>query len=568
MTDPEDVDVDSSVRIPLRDGVRLSAILYRPAREGHAPAPGICTMTPYVAQRHHSHGIYFAAEGYAFLAVDVRGRGDSAGEFHPRNEARDGYDVVEWLARHPRCNGQVAMWGASYLAFCQWRTAAERPPSLTTIVPAAAACYGVDVPMRNNVSIPYTVRWLALLSGRSLQDKLFGDHAFWSAKFRQWFESGTPFRQLDTLVGAPAPLFQEWASHPQQDDYWDIYNPTAQQYAELDVPILTITGAYDGNQAGALEHYRRHMHSASPAARARHFLIIGPWDHAGTSAPKAEFCGLKVGPDSILDLRQLHRDWYAWIMQSGPKPPFMRKNVAYYVSGAEEWRYADSLEAVTARSEPLYLQSFGNPTDVFASGSLAAEINEQMPQASYVYDPREIDHARLESTLDPDSLVDQTMIHARRGRQLIYHSAPLAEDREICGCFRLSAWLSIDQPDTDFVASVYEIGPAGESLLLSIDWMRARYRQSLQEQKLIDTREPLRYDFHRFTFVARRVRRGHRLRLVIGPFSSIHWEKNYNSGGVVADESLRDARPVTVKLFQSQPYASTLYVPHGAADVL
>jgi len=185
----------------------------------------------------------------------------------------------------------------------------------------------------------------------------------------------------------------------------------------------------------------------------------------------------------------------------------------------------------------------------------------------YPFDPHDVSHAALESTVDPENRAEQRMVHALVGRQLVYHSAPLTENTEISGFFGLSVWLAIDQPDTDFYASVYEICVDGSSILLATDLMRARYRESLREERLIRTAEPLRYDFRSFMFTARLIAKGHRLRLVVGPLNSIYWQKNYNSGGVVAEESITDARKVTVKLFHDQTYPSALHVPLGRDPV-
>src|SRR5690606_36222007 len=140
-------------------------------------------------------------------------------------------------------------------------------------------------------------------------------------------------RELDSWIGNPSAIFQEWLQHPHQDAYWDAHNPTADEYAKLRLPILTITGSHDVNQSGALTHYRAHMKNASPEARDAHYLVIGPWDHAGTRTPRAEFGGLTLGSASLVDLPKLHLDWYAWTMQQGAKPEFLQKNVAYYVMG-------------------------------------------------------------------------------------------------------------------------------------------------------------------------------------------------------------------------------------------
>ncbi len=140
---------------------------------------------------------------------------------------------------------------------------------------------------------------------------------------------------------------------------------------------------------------------------------------------------------------------------------------------------------------------------------------------------------------------------------------PFPRDTEVSGFFKLSAWISIDRPDTDFVATVYEVQDDGGSILLASQMLRARYRESPRMQRPVTTPKPLRYDFDHFTFVSQQIRRGSRLRLVIAPVNSIYFEKNYNTGGIVARESVRDARSVTVRLFHDRSHPSTLYVPLG-----
>jgi putative CocE/NonD family hydrolase len=312
------------------------------------------------------------------------------------------------------------------------------------------------------------------------------------------------------------------------------------------------------------------MANATPEARTRHYLVIGPWDHDGTRTPKTEFGGLKLGPHVLLNIEKLHLQWYAWAMQGGREPDFLKKHVAYYVMYTDRWRYADSLEAITADTRTLYLDSTANATDVLSSGTLVTHASTGHPDY-YVYDPHDLSSAELESTVDPDSLVDQRMIYALRGKELVYHSAPFARDTEISGFFELTTWVAIDQPDTDFVVNIYEIREDGTSLLLTSEQLRARYRESLRASKLILTKAPLRYDFAHFPFVSQEVKKGSRLRLVIQPLNSLYSEKNYNSGGTVSEETMRDAQAVTVTLFHDRAHPSALLVPLGrpvAADEL
>jgi putative CocE/NonD family hydrolase len=553
------------VKIPLRDGVKLNATLYRPLDQKE-PLPCVFTLTPYVSQNYHDRGMYFAAHGYVFATVDVRGRGNSEGEFTPLlQEAKDGHDVVEWFGTQPYCNGKVTMWGGSYAGYDQWATAKEFPAHLATIVPAASPMPGVDYPMRTNVFYPYDMQWLTFVSGKAGQDKIFGDSNFWSAQFRRWYEAHAPFSELDKWIGNPSPIFHAWIEHPSQDAYWDGYSPTAEQYAKLDLPILTITGHYDGDQPGAMAFYRAYMAHATEAGRDRHYLIIGPWDHPGTRTPQAEVAGLKFGDASLLDMNALHKSWYDWTMKSGARPEFLKDKVAFYVVGEEAWRYAPTLDAVTARAEPWYLDSVaGRANDVFAAGSLDKRKPSASKPDSYVYDPLDTSPAEWESIDVPNGLTDQRGLLNSSGKMLVYHTPPFAADTDIAGFFKLSAWISLDQKDTDFVAAIYEIKSDGSSVSLSDDLLRARYRKSFRDAELVKPGAVERYDFDHFTFQARRIAKGSRLRLVIAPINSQWSQKNYGSGGVVANESGKDARKVTVTLYHDAARPSALYIPLAA----
>jgi hypothetical protein len=558
------IDFQWGARIPMRDGVHLAATIYRPRRaEGRLPA--VFTLTPYTADSYHERAAYFARHGYVFALVDCRGRGNSEGRFEPfANEARDGHDVVEWLARQPWSNGKVAMWGGSYAGFDQWATAKEFPPHLATIVPAAAAHPAIDFPFDKNIFYPYDLRWLTFTSGLTANGDVFNDDAFWIEKFREHYLRHLPFKDLDTTVGNTATVFRKWLEHPTPDAYWSAMVPSPEQYRRIDIPILTITGHYDADQRGALEFYRRHMRHGSAAATGRHYLVAGPWDHAGTRTPKREVGGLTFGEASLVDLNGLHREWYDWTMKGGPRPGFLKKRVAYYVvgEGAEEWRHADRLDEGAGGRTSLYLFSTGEAGDVFRSGVLQerAPVGEAAADA-YTYDPLDVRPAELEREEVKDHLTDQRKVLNLYGNGLVYHGAPFPEAAEITGTFHLTAFIALDVPDTDFEASVYEVLADGTSVYLAGDLLRARHRESLERSNLVAPGAILRYDFDGFPFISRRVARGSRLRLVIRCPNSIHLQKNYNGGGVVAEESGKDARSARVTLYHDAERPSRLEVP-------
>ena len=565
---PADVDLAWGVKIPLRDGVRLNATVYRPAGQPGA-LPVVFTLTPYISDSYHPRAMYFARHGYVFALVDVRGRGNSEGTFEPMaNEGKDGHDVVEWLAKQPWSNGKVTMWGGSYAGYDQWSTLKEFPPHLATVVPAAAAHPGVDFPFQNNVFSSYVVQWMTFTSGVTGNGSLFGDGSFWRTKYTTLYRDGGAYRTLDRLVGNPLPFFQKWVDHPTPDAYWDAMVPDSADYARIALPILTITGHYDGDQAGAMEYYRRHMRWGSAEAKAKHYLIVGPWDHAGTRTPLADVGGLHFGPASVLDLNDLHRQWYDWTMKDGSKPTFLRDRVAYYVvgPGAERWRYAPDLASVTGSRRTLYLGSSGSAGDVFGSGRLtdhAPTANTAQAADRYAYDPLDLRPAALEQDPAGAYLLDQTGALNLFGNGLVYHTEPFAAATEVSGYVTLVAWMSLDVPDTDFLASLYEILPDGSSVLLSETMLRARYRQSPREERLIEPGAILPYTFDGFTFFSRMVSKGSRLRLLIRSPNSIQLEKNYNAGRVVAGETKADARTAHVVLYHDPAHPSRLELPIG-----
>ncbi len=558
------VDLLWGVKSPMRDGVKLDATVYCP-HEQKTPLPVIFTLTPYIADTYLERATYFAKNGYVFALVDVRGRGNSEGRFEPfANEGHDGYDVVEWLARQPWCDGKVTMWGGSYAGFDQWSTLKEFPPHLKTIVPAAAAHPAVDFPFFHNVFGSYIIQWLTFTSGDTPNNNLFGNAGFWTSKFTELYMRHRPFQELDRVTGNRSTYFQKWIAHATPDAYWNAMAPTPGDYKRINFPILTITGHYDGDQAGAMTYYRRHMEYGSPEAKAQHYLIIGPWDHAGTRTPKKEVGGLTFGEKSVLDLNHLHKEWYDWTMKSGPKPEFLKKRVAYYVpgEGAEDWKYADSLEAISSETRKLYLSSRnGQAIDVFHSGDLTATAPGNETPDKFVYDPLDTRPAALEQKEISNYITDQTDALNLFGEGAVFHSEPFPEPTEVTGYLKLVAWMAMNVPDTDLAASVYEIKSDGTSVQLSSDLMRARYRESLDEEKLVKSGEINRYEFTGFTFFSRRIAKGSRLRLVLGCPNTITLEKNYNSGGVVANESGKDARTAQVTLYHDSEHQSFLEIP-------
>jgi putative CocE/NonD family hydrolase len=278
---------------------------------------------------------------------------------------------------------------------------------------------------------------------------------------------------------------------------------------------------------------------------------------------------VKFGSGAVIDMNDLHRQWYDWTLKSGKQPDFLKKRVAYYVlapgnSGANgEWRYADTLEATFAGSRTFYFDSQnGDANGAFRSGSLTETAPKQGAD-QYTYDPLDTRRGEIEGTEDRSKteLLDQRYALSISNDGLVYHTAPFENETALIGCPEATLWLSLDVPDTDVTVDLYEIQSDGTSIALWSDVRRLRYRDSLREEKLVKPGEAVKCNFAPGLFVGRRIAKGSRLRLVVSSPNSPGFQKNYNSGGVVANETAKDAHTAHVRVLHDAEHGSALKLP-------
>jgi putative CocE/NonD family hydrolase len=551
----------TDVLIPLRDGVQLNARLYRPLGAA-APGPAVFSLTPYTSDDAHERGRFFAQHGYVYVNVNTRGRGGSGGGFWPlEQDGPDGYDIVAWIASQEWCDGRVAMRGGSYRGMVQWQTLKQGPEALATVVPTASVHPGWDYPNPGGIFLSYAARWLAFVNGAASQSSLFGDEDYWRGKYLEMYREYRPFADLDRLTGLPPRVFQRWIEHPYYDRFWQDMNPGPQDYARFDLPILTITGHFDGDQPGAMKYYSDHMRYGSQSGTAKHYLVLGPWSHAGTRDPAKELGGLTFGDNSVLDMEQLHLDWLNWVFKAGDRPEILQDRVAYYVMEANEWKYARSLEAVAPDTQTWYLTSReGEANDVFRSGTLSLERPTAAGTDSYAYDPLVTIEAYQELAALNSGYVGAGAAFAPYPK-LVYHSAPLEADLEVSGYAQVVAYIELNVPDTDMLAFLYEVRADGRTVYLGDSELRARHRLGVDRVVLAEPGDIELYKFDRFYWFSRRLLEGSRLRLVIMPLNTPDRDKNYNSGGNTIYETDADARTAVVRLHHGAQYPSAVMLP-------
>lgn len=511
------------VRTPMRDGVELSSDVYFP--EGGVnggPYPTLLFRTPYGNQGAVpvQYAKYLSNKGFAVALQDVRGRHDSDGVPYPFNyEGPDGYDSIEWFAEQEWSTGKIGMFGGSYVGWVQWAAARELPPHLSALVSTAAAGrWGEELPYHNGMIYLPLIGWLHTVSGRIWNTS---DGINFQDVYRH-----VPLRTLDQAIGRPLPAMHDWLDHPYMDEYWKSVRLTEKDFAAIDLPVLHITGWYDGDHPGTLFFYDG-MREHSPAADKQH-VLIGPWDHAGTRNPKRITGAVDFGEAAIVDVLDAHVQWFNKWLCDEDNGVEKQEKARYFATGSNEWRTADQWPPA-GTATPYYLG---------VSGSLGSASGDGSD--SYQYDPE--DPVVMASdwnfyatlTLTAPSPLDRRFIE-RRDDVVVYTSDVVSESVDIAGKPTMHLFASSDCLDTDWVVLLTDVAPDGSSTLLSEGIMRARYHESLEYESLLTPGET-----YEFTMVMGAIthtfKPGHRIRVDVTSSYFPIYARNLNTGGVIADE--------------------------------
>ena len=549
----------TSVEARMRDGTALAADLWEPDPPGRRPV--VLLRTPYGKHTYRDYSLLGAAvaRGYAVVVQDVRGRYASAGDFDPyRQERHDGFDTVEWIAAQPWSNGRVATVGLSYPGAVQWLAAVEAPPHLVCAFPAmcfSSARQFIYFGGAFDLSwIPWSVVNVApdarrrrdLPGPRTAQEARVAWRAAEAAAFRH-----VPLATLPDLRGV-APYYFEWLDHPDDGEYWE-YASIESGHDRVRVPTFSFSGWHDEGYGpiGAVRNFTGvRARAATPEARGRSRLVIGPWTH-GDPAPGDRRVGDRdFGPEAGLDYDALVLDWCDWHVKGTDRGLAAGSPVRVFVMGANRWREAADWPVPGTTARALYFRSDGGL-------AWSPPAGDDRPRA-FTFDPNDpVVDPHFDAGLGPH---DQRAVEARPD-VLVYTSEPLDDDLDVIGHVEFRLWIASSAADTDFFARLLDVEPDGTAWNLmspTLEVLRARYRASEREPELMTPGTPYELTLA-LGVTANRFRRGHRIRVHVTSSFFPHLDRNPNTGRAVAS----DARllPARQTVFQDRTRPSRVILP-------
>jgi len=559
-----EVRIEKGVDAPMRDGVRLSADVFRPDAPGKFPV--ILIRTPYDKEgysRYSSFPDYAAGKGYVVIVQDVRGRYGSEGEFLPYvQEIEDGYDSVEWAAALPYSSGKVGTQGCSYLGAVQWQLATASPPHLVAIFPQ---CTFANARHFFFFGGAFDLSWISWLNGRLPDIKkrrgIEGKEASpeearneWTQNKWKWL-SYLPLRNFP-LLKEFCPYYDEWLSHPDDGSYWDFAN-VEKKYGQVEVPAYNLTGWFDdgyGQPGASLNFLGMKKNGKTKEAREGQKLIIGPWTHCnpGTKAGDIDF-----GSEAAIDLNELVLRWFDFWLKGIDNGILSEPPIKIFVMGSNRWRYEQEWPLTRTEYTPYYLHSLGGANSLNGNGTLDRRAPASENPDFYIYDPS---NPVTDFHFEESGPRDQRPIEIRND-VLVYTSEPLAADLEVTGPITAEIWASSSAKDTDFVVKIMDVYPDGYSQNITPQLsgiLRARYRESESSPILLTPGKIYKFDIG-LMYTSQVFKKDHRIRIAVTSSYFPHIDRNPNTGHPFGED--QEAVRAEQKIYHDKIFSSRIILP-------
>jgi len=522
-----DVEVRTEVKIPMRDGVELSANIFLPEAEGKYPV--ILIRSPYgKGDAKYGDGLFYAGRGYVVVSQDCRGKGTSRGVWEPfANERDDGVDTQKWLLDQSWCNGSIGTAGGSYVGFTQWISAPNAGDYLKALFPVVPLVdtYGDGVYIDGALNLALMMGWGSIVStGMGSQAAMLT----WSGE--DWNEAfrTLPLAEWDSAIGWKVQYLRDWVAHPHYDDYWAARGVRG-RWQDITVPICAVGGWYDIFSRSVIEHINAVRNkSRSKDARKHQHLIMGPWGHGISQDGKVG--DLNFGKESVINLRELQTKWFDYWLKGDKTGADTLPAFRIFVMGRNQWRDERQWPLERAKYTPYYFHSAGAANTAEGDGKLSTTKPGQQFGDEFVYDPNDPVPTAGGCNLVgcPAGPRDQSEVE-KRNDVLVFTSEKLKSELEVTGPVKVVLYAASTAKDTDFTAKLVDVHPDGRPFNLCDGIVRARYRDSKSEPSLIQPGRVYRYEIDAWV-TSNVFLPGHKIRVEISSSNFPRFDRNLNTG--------------------------------------
>jgi putative CocE/NonD family hydrolase len=528
--------VGSDVMIPMRDGVKLHAEVWRP-RGDTSRLPILMQRSPYgfgLSAVKRSMGAEYkelAQEGFIFVLEDIRGRFGSEGEFvmlRPKATAKDGvdestdtYDSIEWLTKTlPNNNGKVGVFGVSYLGWTTAMATVDPHPALKAVSVQASPedmFIGDDFHHNGAFRLQYAWEYAAALEtdGRTLNAFDFKKEDPYS-----WYLKQDDLATLDQRsLGRRLPSWQNFVEHPNYDAFWRTAVTSKLMPTPVKTPNLIVAGWWDQEDFyGPVTIYKRQQPSD---LEHRNYLVIGPWNHGGWVRDAGNKYGpLDFGSDTGSYFRaNMETPWFKFWLKGEGK--LEQPGAFIFETGSDQWQRFD---AWPPREGILKKRLYFHPNGKLSFDAPAAA---DTPADHYVSDPGNPVPYRtrpIATTTSEDGawkvwLADDQTPFAKRADVLTWQTEVLQNDVTIRGNVGAELFASTTGTDADWVVKLIDVYPAdeaalpamrGRQLMIANDVYRGRFRSGFEHPAALAANKVLEYliDLHSASHV---FKKGHRI---------------------------------------------------------
>ena len=543
----------------MSDGVQLISDHYYPPGEG--PFPTLLMRQPYgrdiASTVVYAHPVWFARHGYHVAIQDVRGRGDSAGDFYPfRNERKDGAETIAWLRGHPQCNGRIGMYGFSYQGLTQLLAAVEQPEGLVCIAPGMTACdlyrgwFYRNGALRLSSTLAWGIQMLRADARRlGLQEASAALEAAWNNVRAQ--ASFVPYGEHPALLQAGLPEYvRDWVTNDRPGEYWEELD-VSRDLNKVAVPALHVSGWFDTYLSGSIDGFLAlRKNAATELAREAQYLIAGPWVHI----PWGEMIGgQSLGAEALMDTDAILLRWFNhWLKNSGEfaEEPVIR----HFALGENRWHPAEQWPEQNAVE--LYLRSQGRANSRKGDGVLAGERpHTDEPRDVFVCDP-EVPVFAPGGPLTLSGPHDQAEMELGNNL-LVYTGQPLREKLHVFGHPRVTLYAATSASSTDLTAKLLRVLPDGRALFLCMGVARSSYLFAGSSYEA-DAVHRWEFDLDPTSCV---FFPGERLRLEIASSAFPLYDRNSSTGVAAAQASHWNWRRSTQQILHTVDCPSALHLP-------